>query len=187
LSSWLKDYLYIPLGGGSGSGWKTSRNLFTTMVLAGLWHGANWTFVIFGAIHGAVLSTERYVWPRAQAMIAVRPLRDFLSRWSSRIFTFNVLCLSLAFFRAPSLSAATEFLSGITRFSWRSEYATAFLMLAVFSVPLFLADLVMESSNEEYPFASRPFRSRTAFAAAALITLALFSGNTFNAFVYFRF
>src|SRR5947207_2943651 len=60
LSTWLRDYLYIPLGGSAGGQWKTSRNLFITMVLGCLWHGANWTFVVFGAIHGTVLGVERY-------------------------------------------------------------------------------------------------------------------------------
>src|SRR6266478_4428761 len=63
LSTWLRDYLYIPLGGSAGGDRKTSRNLSITMVLAGLWHGANWTFVVFGAIHGVVLSVERYFFP----------------------------------------------------------------------------------------------------------------------------
>src|SRR5260370_33918125 len=63
LSTWLRDYLYIPLGGSAGRAWETSRNLVATMVLAGLWHGANWTFVIFGAIHGVVLSVERLLFP----------------------------------------------------------------------------------------------------------------------------
>lgn len=188
LSTWLRDYLYVPLGGSSESGWKTSRNLFTTMVLAGLWHGANWTFVIFGAIHGTVLSAEHCLWPaRNKTAGAPRPLLGFLSLWARRILTFNILCLSLAFFRAPTLRAATQFLSGLSQFAWRSEYATALVMLCFFSVPLFIADLLMESSGDEYPFASSPYALRTVFAGAAVVALALFSGNTLNAFAYFRF
>ena len=59
LSTWLRDYLYIPLGGNRGSEAKTHRNLVVTMLLGGLWHGANWTFVVWGAIHGVGLSIER--------------------------------------------------------------------------------------------------------------------------------
>jgi D-alanyl-lipoteichoic acid acyltransferase DltB (MBOAT superfamily) len=160
------------------------------MVLAGLWHGAAWTFVIFGAIHGVVLSAERYLWPSAKKSAdPSQPGRaaGFLSVWGQRILTFNVFCLSLAFFRAPSLSAATKFLAGLSDFAWRSEYASGFAMLALFAVPLFVADLLMESSNQEYPFANAPYALRTALATASLFVLALFSGNSLNAFVYFRF
>jgi alginate O-acetyltransferase complex protein AlgI len=59
LSSWLRDYLFIPLGGSRGGTWKTCRNLFLTMALGGLWHGANWTFVIWGCLHGALLIVHR--------------------------------------------------------------------------------------------------------------------------------
>src|ERR1700687_1398904 len=150
LSSWLRDYLYIPLGGSAGGKWKTSLNLITTMILAGLWHGANWTFVIFGAIHGVVLSLERLIFPIAKesaGMAQSRGFARFLSIWGQRILTFNVFCLSLAYFRATSLAAATQYLGGLSDFAWRSEYATAFLMLSLFSIPLFIVDLLMESGN----------------------------------------
>jgi D-alanyl-lipoteichoic acid acyltransferase DltB (MBOAT superfamily) len=190
LSTWLRDYLYIPLGGSASGAWKTSQNLVATMVLAGLWHGANWTFVIFGAIHGVVLSVERLLFPIARnASDAARPgaVAGFLSLWGQRILTFNVFCLSLAFFRAPSLSAATQFLSGLSNFAWQSEYASVFFMLSLFSIPLFVVDLLLEASNQEYPFANAPYAVRTALASVALVVLALSSGNTFHAFVYFRF
>jgi len=190
LSSWLRDYLYIPLGGSAGSQWRTSLNLIATMILAGLWHGANWTFVIFGAIHGGVLSIERLILPSKKgAIAAVQPSRfaGFLSIWGQRVLTFNLFCLSLAFFRATSLHAATQFLSGLSDLSWRSEYATAFFMLSLFALPLFAVDLLMESGNQEYPFANTSYAFRTALATAAFVVLALFSGSSLNAFVYFRF
>ena len=165
-------------------------NLITTMVLAGLWHGANWTFVIFGAIHGVVLSLERLIFPAAKQSpdaIQSRGFAQFLSTWGQRILTFNVFCLSLAFFRATSLVAATQFLGGLSDLAWRSEYTTAFLMLGLFSIPLFIVDLFMESGNQEYPFANTSLAFRTALATAAFVVLALFSGSNLNAFVYFRF
>jgi D-alanyl-lipoteichoic acid acyltransferase DltB (MBOAT superfamily) len=190
LSTWLRDYMYIPLGGSAGGEWKTSRNLLITMVLAGLWHGANWTFVVFGAIHGSVLAAERYFLPaKAKQKDAALPqhFTGVFSLWAQRILTFNVFCLSLAFFRATSLSAAVQFLAGLSNFAWRTEYASAFFMLCVFSIPLFVVDLLMEASNQEYPFANAPYSVRTALAAFTLIILALFSGNSLNAFVYFQF
>ncbi len=190
LSTWLRDYLYIPLGGSAGGEWKTSLNLLTTMILAGLWHGANWTFVIFGAIHGVVLAVERHLFPvtmKPGNAPRPHPLVGLLSLWAQRVLTFNIFCLSLAFFRADSLSSAVQFLAGLSNFAWRSEYASAFFMLCLFSVPLFVVDLLLEGSNQEYPFANASYAFRTGFAALSLFALALFSGSNLNAFVYFRF
>jgi len=190
LSTWLRDYLYIPLGGSAAGKWKTSWNLFVTMVLAGLWHGANWTFVIFGAIHGVVLAIERFLFPikkHASDVVPPRRFANLLSLWGQRILTFNLFCLSLAFFRATSLCAATQFLAGLSDLSWRSEYASAFLMLALFALPLFVVDLLMEASGDEYPFAKASYTVRTGIATAALVALAFLSGSNLNAFVYFRF
>jgi D-alanyl-lipoteichoic acid acyltransferase DltB (MBOAT superfamily) len=190
LSTWLRDYLYIPLGGSAHGQWKTARNLFITMVLAGLWHGANWTFVVFGAIHGVVLAVERYFFPAKSKSGGVDlPRRSvgFFSLWAQRILTFNILGLSLAFFRATSLTSAVQLLAGLSHFAWRSEYAAAFFMLCLFSIPLFFTDLLLEASNQEYPFATSSYAVRTGLAAAALVVLALFSGSNLNAFVYFQF
>jgi D-alanyl-lipoteichoic acid acyltransferase DltB (MBOAT superfamily) len=191
LSTWLRDYLYIPLGGSTQGPAKTSRNLFVTLVLAGLWHGANWTFVIFGAIHGIVLVVERFLFPGgSKSGKGPQPQHSTtfsVSVWAQRILTFNILGLSLAFFRASSLSAAVRFLAGLPNFSWRPEYFSAFLILCIFSVPLFVADLLLEASGKEYPFATAPYAVRTGVAALALVVLALFSGSNLNAFIYFQF
>src|SRR5256884_4985762 len=96
LSTWLRDYLYIPLGGSAGGEWKISRNLLVTMVLAGLWHDANWTFVVVGAIHGTVLAAERYFFPaKTKQKDSALPQHSagVFSLWAQRILTFNVFCL----------------------------------------------------------------------------------------------
>ena len=190
LSTWLRDYLYIPLGGSREGGWKTDRNLLTTMVLGGLWHGANWTYVVFGAIHGVVLSIERFfsvAKKKPADAVRSRHVTGFLSLWTQRILTFNILCLSLAFFRSPSLSSAVQFLGGLAHFAWRSEYVSAFVMLCMFSLPLLFVDLLLEASNQEYPFAEAPYAVRTGMAVIAFVVLAVFSGSKFSTFVYFQF
>lgn len=190
LSTWLRDYLYIPLGGSALGKWKTYRNLMITLVIAGLWHGANWTYVVFGAIQGAVLVIERVLFPsqrKAEAGAQLSLKTNFFKLWGQRILTFNIFCLSLAFFRATSLSAAIHFLGGLTNFAWRSEYIPAFLMLCLFALPLFAIDLIQEAGSTEYPFANWHFAWRTALATTALVLLAFLSGNTLNVFVYFRF
>jgi D-alanyl-lipoteichoic acid acyltransferase DltB (MBOAT superfamily) len=109
LSRWLRDYLYIPLGGNRGSELFTYRNLFLTMVIGGLWHGAHWTFVIWGVSQGGYLVGERVVkqaWARRGAMGLPPPLVKVL-QW---VLTFNVVCLSWVFFRARSMGGAFEVL-----------------------------------------------------------------------------
>jgi D-alanyl-lipoteichoic acid acyltransferase DltB (MBOAT superfamily) len=191
LSTWLRDYVYIPLGGSKRySRWKTARNLFVTMVLAGLWHGANWTFVVFGAIHGIVLTVERYLFPsktKSAGASEPRSSPGTVSLWMQRIVTFNILCVTLAFFRATSLRGAVDFLAGLSNFTWRPEYLSAFLMLGLFTLPLFFVDLLQEAGKFEYPFANAPYPIRAGIAVAGFIVLALFSGSNLNAFVYFQF
>ena len=191
LSTWLRDYLYIPLGGSRRYGrWKTARNLFVTMVLAGLWHGANWTFVVFGAIHGIVLIVERSLFPRkTKSARASQPgyVPGTVLLWLQRIVTFHILCISLVFFRATSLGDAVTFLAGLSNFYWRPEYLSASVMLGLFTLPLLLVDLLQEGANQEYPFAKAPYALRGGIAVVAFIVLALFSGSNLNAFVYFQF
>ena len=113
LSRWLRDYVYVPLGGNRGPVRRVQRNLMLTMILGGLWHGASWTFVVWGAVHGVALGVERW-WvarparhPGGEAADAVpRPAHPFL-RW---LVTFHVVCLAWIFFRAESFSVAGELL-----------------------------------------------------------------------------
>jgi len=117
LSQWLRDYLYIEaLGGSRGGEAKTYRNLMLTMLLGGLWHGANWTFVIWGGIHGGVLAIERY-WT-AHAPKERRRLPD----WAKLLITFHVVLLAWIFFRAPSFADAMTYLGGIVM-PWRGPTA----------------------------------------------------------------
>src|SRR3954454_11311173 len=107
LSRWLRDYLYIPLGGNRGSVLFTYRNLFLTMVIGGLWHGANWTFVIWGALQGGFLVAERGVkerWAERGATGLPPPLVKALQWW----LTFNFICFAWIFFRAKDFSSATD-------------------------------------------------------------------------------
>lgn len=82
---------------------------------------------------------------------------------------------------------AVNFLGGLSTFAWRTECFSAFFLLGLFSIPLFLADLLQEAGNVEYPLANSHYALPTALAALALVVLALFSGSNLNAFVYFQF
>lgn len=106
LSRWLRDYLYIPLGGNQRGKWSTYRNLMLTMILGGLWHGAAWTFVIWGAIHGSFLCGEHFQRTRRLAQGLPDPVDTRARRIRGQLITFNVVCVAWVFFRAESLENA---------------------------------------------------------------------------------
>ncbi len=134
LSTWLRDYLYIPLGGNRGSELRTYRNLMLTMVLGGLWHGASWTFVFWGFLHGIGLAATRW-WQRsrrgkdlrggaraesAYRVSAEEPARVLIAkdpplpmRALGVFFTFHYVCLAWIFFRATTFGKATQVLKQI--------------------------------------------------------------------------
>jgi len=108
LSSWLRDYLYVSLGGNRRGEWRTYRNLLLTMLIGGLWHGAAWTFVIWGGLHGLYLAAERllreHVWPKNWQAPA------FL-RVGYMLLTLLLVALAWIFFRAPDLHTALHILA----------------------------------------------------------------------------
>ncbi|HVI09890.1 MAG TPA: MBOAT family O-acyltransferase [Candidatus Binatia bacterium] len=197
LSTWLRDYLYIPLGGSARKGYETYRNLLLTMLLGGLWHGANWTFVVWGWMHGVALGVERYVrgiFSASSQHSAVgtpihRPFAETKINWTwpRRVFVFHFVCLSWIFFRAESMHAALSFLRGLGRFEWNPEYLVAFKFLGLFALPLFALDLFLENSAQEYLLQERTPLARIAIAACAVAVIAFFSANEANAFIYFQF
>src|SRR5262249_23601838 len=111
LSSWLRDYLFIPLGGSRGSSWVVCRNLMITMALGGLWHGASWNFVVWGVLHGALLIVHRGF----RAFAEKRPSFDALLTTAAGTFlrcALTVLTVGIGwvFFRAQSFETAAEVL-----------------------------------------------------------------------------
>jgi len=189
LSTWLRDYLYIPLGGSRVSNALTYRNLMLTMLLGGLWHGANWTFVIWGLIHGVWLAVSRAV-----AQLLGREEGDAAGRritsaaaWMRRILVFHGVCVAWVFFRAPSFGDAMRLLGGATHWAWRPELGVAFVYLAMFSLPLFLVDIWLEHTGEEYVGENTRLHWRLVAAGAFIAAVAVFGATDSNAFIYFQF
>jgi len=114
LSSWLRDYLFIPLGGSRGGLWSTCRNLMITMALGGLWHGASWNFVVWGVIHGALLVCHKLFMRFSENWLIMQNL--LLTRVGTGFrMALTFLCVSLVwvFFRAQNFSDAISFLRGL--------------------------------------------------------------------------
>ena len=185
LSSWLRDYLYFPLGGNRLGEGRTYANLMTTMLLGGLWHGANWTFVVWGGIHGGWLALER--------LLQSTKLRFFTEKskgfsvWLQRAFIFHIVCFSWIFFRARSFQDAFAILGNLGHFVWIPEYGTAILFLSCPVLMMLLLDLRLERKDEEYFGASAPEYHRVAVGLALVMLCVLFAAGQANAFIYFQF
>jgi alginate O-acetyltransferase complex protein AlgI len=179
LSRWLRDYLYIPLGGNRKGRWRTYVNLMATMLLGGLWHGAAWTFVAWGAIHGVGLSIERAIGRHPTGTKA---------RWLGRLLTFHVVCFAWIFFRADSFHTAGELLERLfTAWGQPSPLVTTSVVLAI-SVGI-VGQFVQPGAGTAMV---TWFRRLPAVAQGAAVALALVVINTLGPegvapFIYFRF
>ena len=185
LSTFLRDYLYIRLLGGNRLGRvRTYINLLLTMLLGGLWHGANWTFVAWGGMHGAALAAERMLRGTALASPDLGPI---LGRWTRRVVVFHFVCLTWVFFRATTFSSAATMLAGVRVFHWEHVYGIAALFLAMSVVPLLLVDLELERANVEYLFEHHGYPLRVCTGLVFIVVITLFAANSQSAFIYFQF
>ncbi|MCL4118605.1 UNVERIFIED_CONTAM: hypothetical protein GTU68_042945 [Idotea baltica] len=185
LSDWLRDYLYVPLGGNRGGSLVTYRNLMLTMLLGGLWHGASWNFVIWGGLHGAMLAIHRAV--RSGSVSATDPgVRD-----SPRIIaTFILVSMTWVFFRAETLADATGMLRAIATLQ-PGELPLGNMMLVIVLAALVLVGDLWQRSLARTQAAGTfagygPIRSGQLVGLAVVAVLA-FSGGSPEPFIYFRF
>jgi D-alanyl-lipoteichoic acid acyltransferase DltB (MBOAT superfamily) len=182
LSSWLRDYLYKPLGGSRGSAAATYRNLMITMVLGGLWHGASWNFVIWGALHGGALAGTR-MWQRARGPKESSPAGRVLATFA----TFHFVCLAWIFFRAPTFAHATLALSQIGRGAWTLDHITPKVVVAVAgALVLHFLPIGWELRARE-AFARRPALVQGLVLAAFAMALHLAASAKPEPFVYGQF
>ena len=182
LSTCLRDYVYIPLGGSRHGTALVIRNLMLTMLLGGLWHGANWTFVIWGGLHGLYLSAERLL-QRARASEQERSPWKILKIGA----TFHLVVFTWLFFRADSLAAAGHYLAAMTHLgtpiSAHLLALTVFycLLTAVIDYPLYRADA------EIWPIRAEKWVTK-GLSYGAIAVILLFLGETHaEPFIYFQF
>lgn len=183
LSTWLRDYLYIPLGGNRGSSWATYRNLAITMLLGGLWHGASWTFVIWGAGHGIALGVVRFIQRRRDPSYEPTLARQIVAG----ILTFEFVNLLWVVFRAPTWSDAQQFLGRLFEGSSYAPNLTLPVFLALSAgiamhiTPLRWKDGLMER------FVALPAWAKGLAVAAVAIALQHIKGADAVPFIYFQF
>ena len=187
LSRWLRDYLYIPLGGSRLGGRRTYVNLVLTMVIGGLWHGAAVTFVVWGAIHGGFLALERFVKERWAQRAGAPALPIEVTRILQWLLTFHVVSLAWVFFRAESIGSAFEVIGGIVAGSRPNELVTT-LLVAIVGLML-LSQFVPPRAMERVQarFTSLGPALQVAALAGALTVIDVLGPDGVAPFIYFRF
>jgi alginate O-acetyltransferase complex protein AlgI len=182
LSSWLRDYLYKPLGGSRGSAAATYRNLMITMVLGGLWHGASWNFVIWGALHGGALAVTR-MWQRARG----EGVSSTVGHVLATVATFHFVCFAWVFFRAPTFAHASLAIAQIGRGAWTLDHVTPKVVVAIAgAMALHFAPGDWERRLRE-AFARRPALVQGLVLAAFAVALHLVASAKPEPFVYGQF
>lgn len=178
LSSWLRDYLYISLGGNRGGKNKTLRNLALTMLLGGLWHGASWNFVLWGALHGIYLIIER---------VTRKDYKRFDFAW----WVFVQLCVLIAWvpFRSPSIGTTLNFLGAMVGIGTAESAALTplnYLLVTAFTLAIYVGHRALRKTNLEQ------ILSKTSGPILGLIIGSLWVAIWFaqppsRAFIYFQF
>ena len=185
LSSWLRDYLYIPLGGSRCSTQRVCANLMITMLLGGLWHGAAWTFVVWGALHGSYLVAHRF-WTSIEWAPVVRLRATTAWRWIAHLLLFHAVCLGWVFFRASSFEIAFTLLRRLT-IPGVATLATVPVILAL------IVGIAGQFQPIRWRFAAEselrrwPALAAGAAFAAAIFAIELLGPSGIAPFIYFRF
>jgi alginate O-acetyltransferase complex protein AlgI len=188
LSSWLRNYLYIPLGGNRHGGLRTYINLFLVMFLGGLWHGAAWSYAVWGTAHGVLLALERLTGVRANASEVRRPWT--ILALLQVLLTFNLVSGLWLLFKLPNFRHVIEFAKCLIHAPWGLEPRT-FFVIALFCVPLVLMHLHAAVAHRipqwRACFSQRTWDRGEAVAYAGMAWLIIVNSGTPGEFIYFQF
>ncbi|MFW2365303.1 MAG: MBOAT family O-acyltransferase [Desulforhopalus sp.] len=183
LSTWLREYLYIPLGGNKRSSSRTAINLGIVMLLGGLWHGASWNFVIWGALHGTLLGSER--------VFGKKPLYYMLPRFLRISVTFILVLIAWVFFRAETFSGAVHYLGSM--FGLVSVPETSLLLGGLFYTPFYIfavtgASIIVWGAPQTWDWTKNMGTGKVVLTVLLFtISVAILSMQSYNPFIYFNF
>ncbi|HEY9788009.1 MAG TPA: MBOAT family O-acyltransferase [Candidatus Obscuribacterales bacterium] len=206
LSTWLRDYLFIPLGGSRGSRWQIYRNLMITMSLGGLWHGASMHFLVWGVFHGAMLSLHRMckemkeASAKTSAAWAAKAIDSLPGRCLATLLTFHIVCIGWVLFRAETLTIAWEILKkmffldaiisgappwqmALPAINYPLIYPSIFLLLPLLAI----AHVVMGWINQTSLVQRSPKLVKAAWCCAMMFLIIVFSPDKSPRFIYFQF
>ena len=186
LSTWLRDYLYIPLGGNRKGNLRTYANLMTTMLLGGLWHGASWAFVVWGGLHGLFLSAERWLKARFGngALWATLPGKIFLA-----VLTYFLVNITWVFFRAGDFATAWRMIVTMLTFATDGEKVliTPHIVQVVITIAVMLLVHWRMRERKLDEVVSRMPAWLTGVIWGVMLTLIIIAQGGSDAFIYFQF
>jgi alginate O-acetyltransferase complex protein AlgI len=179
LSTWLRDYLFLPLGGASHGEARAYLHLVVTMTLAGIWHGAGWTFALWGAAQGVALAVHRG-WVRHARGLTVPAAMGWL-------LTMGFWTASMLLFRVPTLDTVAALLAHCDRWTWTPFVGAAWTTMLVVALPVFLVEAHQARRNDLLAPARWPFVPFSLAGAALLVAIYARFWGTAQTFIYFQF
>jgi len=192
LSSWLRDYLYIPLGGNRLGIKRAYINISITMLLGGLWHGANWTFIVWGALHGVYLSVHKFFLQKKKLKINitndVKTIGYLLKNIHKIILTYSLVLVTWLMFRSQDISTAYYYLLRMLKFEGEFDSDIAVFLLCMFSL-LFIIDYPIYRKGNEFILNKLPNAIKYTMISTILIIILIFifQQNVELPFIYFQF
>ncbi|MEI7542785.1 MAG: MBOAT family O-acyltransferase, partial [bacterium] len=187
LSTWLRDYLYIPLGGNRFGNIFTYRNLIITMLLGGLWHGAAWTFVLWGMYHGILLAGHRLIQPYLQKLfLNTNQLVKNMFSVLSVVVMFNLVCLGWIFFRAGNLTTAFSMIGKIVTDFGDINISVVNELVVYIWVLIFVEVYQYFSDDLLAIYKTKPV-IKWAFYFVCMLLMVVLGSYSGHSFIYFQF
>ncbi len=183
LASWLRDYLYIPLGGSRLGEVRTYWNVMLTWLICGLWHGAAWTYVLWGGLNGFYICVERLLGIGRVTPGTARTATQWLARIGATVITFHLIVITFIVFPAPSFGHLWTYLAGIV--AWQGVSDIGWLPV-VAAVALFAIDIPQNAADDHTVFLRLPWWVQSPTYAALLLAMVLY-GEREIPFIYFQF
>ena len=190
LTSWFKDYLYIPLGGSRNGLLKSIRNIFIIFIVSGFWHGANWTFLVWGVLH-ALYFMPLLIRGKNRRHLEVaggNNLLPSLKELAQMMITFSLVCIAWIFFRAENLPHAFDYLSNLLRFDMAIDEKVYSVPITLLIGIMFVIEWFCRRSDITYLFSRIPQRAiRYAAYYTIVMTIVMYGTFSQTAFIYFQF
>lgn len=188
LSTWLRDYLYISLGGNRKGEARTYFNQMITMLLGGLWHGASWRFIIWGALHGVALTAHKFYRSRFPRRVREHPLKPFLSV----LITFHFVCFCWIFFRAANMATVGEILDQIffnLNFSLLPEFIAGYRVVVMLMVIGYLLHFIPREAElaAQETVTQMSLVGKAAFMVTIIVWVIQTKASGIQPFIYFQF
>ena len=200
LSTWFRDYVYIPLGGSFSSKWRQVYNIMITFTISGLWHGANWTFIVWGALNGIYYLPSIFFKSRKfKEIVAKNSLLPNIKEFFQIMFTFSLILVSWVFFRAENITDALNYIQKMLYFNnFGNLYKEVYLMTRnldyiyffslVFSLPLMIIiEWIQRRKSHSFEISHLSTTKRWILYIGLTMIILLFGNFSSNEFIYFQF